>query len=132
MKKGEGKLTLYCLVENDEGRPFVKYSMIVREDLQFSMWCREVPIAKARVAHLCKNNVVHSYEGFLNMLTNLRVMSETDVPPPKDTVKYCASLLTEAVQELDELVAPKISFVVEQLKLALKPPRGKLYFTNIS
>ena len=61
MVRGDDKLTLYSLAENDLGRPFMKYSLVIKEDLQFSMWCREVKLPLSKVAHLCSDKVVKSY-----------------------------------------------------------------------
>ena len=37
----ENKVTYYVLKEDDNGRPFVNYSLKIKEDLQFSMYCNE-------------------------------------------------------------------------------------------
>ena len=127
MLKGDNKLTLYSLAENDLGRPFVKYSLVVKEDLQFSMFCGEVKMPQSKVAHLCSKNAVKSFEGFLNILSNLRISSNENIAPPRDIIEHCFSLLNDAIPELEEEIAPKISFAAEQLKLALKSSRGRRY-----
>ena len=63
----QGKLTIYSLSENDIGRPVIGYSLVVTEDLQFSMWCNTVKVPKSEVKGLHKDGKVHSFEGVLNV-----------------------------------------------------------------
>ena len=84
--KGENRLTLYCLSENDAGCPIVKYSLIIMENLQFSMWCHEVKISPSCVNHICKDNVINSCSSVLNILAVLKNMSEKETAPATSTL----------------------------------------------
>ena len=59
LKVNSGKtLTIFSLQENKDGRPLVKYSLIITDDLQFSMWCNEVKVPFSKVSDLCSNKKI--------------------------------------------------------------------------
>ena len=123
----ENKVTYYVLKEDDNGRPFVNYSLKIKEDLQFSMYCNEVEISPTKVAHLCKNKKVNSCSGVVNILVYLKNMSEDKALLSTNTVEYCTTILEKIVQDLEEDVSKKVGFLNEQLKLAIKNKFGRRY-----
>ena len=58
--KGQDKVTFYSITENDLGQPIVKYSLVITENLKFTMWCNEVKLPLIKViqikAYLLTNN----------------------------------------------------------------------------
>ena len=130
LKVNTGKtLTIFSLQENEDGRPLVKYSLIISDNLQLSMWCNEVKVPFSKVSDLCSNKKIVLFSGVLNILTRLKNMSEGSekIICTKDTVQFCCELLTEVLPELDEEMVKKISFVKEQLKLSITPKMGRRY-----
>ena len=123
----ENKVTYYVLKEDDNGRPFVNYSLKIKEDLQFSMYCNEVEVNPSKVAHLCKNKKVNSCIGVLNILVYLKNMSEDKALQSTNTVEYCTTILEKIVQDLEEDMSKKVGFLNEQLKLAIKNKFGRRY-----
>ena len=67
----ENKLTIYSFKENEVGRPIIKYSLIITEDLQFSMWCNEVKVPLATAKGLHQDKKVTTLSGVLNILNQL-------------------------------------------------------------
>ena len=123
----ENKVTYYVLKEDDNGRPFVNYSLKIKEDLQFSMYCNEVEISPTKVAHLCKNKKVNSCSGVVNILVYLKNMSEDKALLSTNTVEYCTTILEKIEPDLEEEVSKKVGFLNEQLKLAIKNKFGRRY-----
>ena len=131
--KGENKLTLYSLEENEAGRPSVKYSLVIFEDLKVSMWSNEVKVPQYKIKDLCKNEKVVLSSNVLEILVRLKNMSEErkKVATPKDTIEYCSKLLTEIIPELDESTGRKILFVKEQLSLSIVVPHARRYSPDL-
>jgi hypothetical protein len=115
----ENKLTIYYFKENEVGRPIIKYSLIITEDLQFSMWCNEVKVPLATVKGLHQDKKVTTLSGVLNILTRLKNMSEetNKVATAQNTIEYCSELLTEITPDLEKETGKKVSFLTEQLQL---------------
>jgi hypothetical protein len=115
----ENKLIIYYFKENEVGRPMIKCSLIVTEDLQFSMWCNEVKVPRATVKGMYQDNKVTTLSGVLNILNRLKHMSEEKekVATPEITIKYCSELLTEITPDLEEETGKKVLFLTEQLQL---------------
>ena len=129
----ENKLTIYYFKENEVGRPIIKYSLIITEDLQFSMWCNEVKVPHATVKGLYKDNKVNTLSGVLNILTRLKNMSKESekVATPEITIKYCSDLLTEITPDLEEETGKKVVFLTEQLQLLIVHKNARRYSSNI-
>ena len=123
----ENKVTYYVLKEDDTGRPFVNYSLKIKEDMQFSMYCNEVEVNPSKVAHLCKNKKVNSCSGVVNILVYLKNLSEDKASKLTNTVEYCTTILEKIVPDLEEEVSKKVGFLNEQLKLAIKNKFGRIY-----
>ena len=123
----ENKVTYYSLKEDDTGRPVVNYSLKIKEDLQFSMFCQEVEVSPSKVAHIFKNEKVNSCIGVVNILVYLKNMSEDKALLSTNTVEYCTTILEKIVPDLEEEVSKKVGFLNEQLKLAIKNKFGRRY-----
>ena len=123
----ENKVTYYTIKEDDAGRPFVNYSLKIKEDMQFSMFCLEVEVNPSKVAHIFKNKKVNSCIGVLNILVYLKNMSEDKALQSTNTVEYCTTILEKIVPDLEEDVSKKVGFLNEQLKLAIKNKFGRRY-----
>ena len=129
--KQENKLTLYSIEENDLGRPSVKYSLTIMEDLQFILWCREVKVSPHKVAHISKTKLANTCAVVENIIVFLRNMSDEKLPPPKNTVEYCVSVLNKTIPELDEKTAKKVSFLKEQLSLSMISNHSRRYSPDL-
>ena len=116
----EDKVTYYSLKEDDIGRPFVNYSLKIKEDMQFSMFCHEVEVNPSKVAHIFKNKKVNSCIGVVNILVYLKNMSEDKPLQSTSTIEYCIAALDKIVPDLEDDMLKKIGFLTEQLKLAVK------------
>lgn len=128
----ENKITLYALKEDNNGRPFVNYCIVIKEDLQISMWCNDVELSPNKVAqHLSKEKKVNSCVGILNILTFLKNMAEDKGLQSTNTVEYCISLLEKIIPELEDEVSKKIAFLNEQLKLSITNKKGRRYTPDI-
>ena len=123
----EAKVTLYSLKEDENGQPFVNYSLIIRENLSFSMWCNQIEIPPSQVAQHCKNKMIHSCIGISNILSHLKRTTEDKVLLSKNTVGHCISLLSKIIPDLEEEVMKKVDFLNEQLKLAIKNKYARRY-----
>ena len=127
----DNKLTLYSMKEDQNGCPVVRYSLVINEDLTFSMWCNEVKIPFTKVAHLCKDGKVNSLTGVHNILVILKNMTDEKSMQATDVIKYCISLLEKVIPELDEQQSKKISFLNEQLQLSITHKFGRRYSPDI-
>ena len=124
----ENEVTLYALKIDNSGQPHVNYSIMIKEDLQISMWCNGVEISPKKVAqHLSKEKKIHSCVGLLNILVYLKNMAEDKVLQSTNTLEYCISLLEKTVPELEEEVSKKVLFLKEQLKLAITNKYARRY-----
>ena len=85
---GEDKITFFALGENDLGMPFVKFSLMITEDLAFSMWCNELKILPAKVAHLCKDGKLVLCSAVINIIQVLKNMWEETVIPPSNAIDF--------------------------------------------
>ena len=131
--KGENRLTIYSLKENHAGRPIIKYSLVITEDLQCSMWSNEVKIPQAKFNHLFTNNKVSLLSSVLEILVRLKDISEENekVATPNNTIEHCSELLIEITPDLDEETGKKISFLIEQLKLSIVHKNARRYSSNL-
>ena len=130
--ESENKVAFYCLTENDDGRPMVKYSLVITQDLRFSMWSNETKVPTNKVAHVCKGNVLSSWSSVLNILTFLRNISEQKSTPPDINIEHCVSILSKVIPEIeDEKLMKKVSFLKEQLELSMKHKNGRRYSSDI-
>ena len=127
----ENKIKLYALKEDDVGRPFINYSLVVKEDLHFSMWCNEVEISPTKVAQHCKQEKVDSFVGVLNILAHLKRIAEDTALLSTNTVQYCTYLLEKITPELQEDVAKKVGFLNEQLKLSIVNKMARRYTPDL-
>jgi hypothetical protein len=123
----ENKVTYYAIKEDDNGRPFVNYSLNIKEDMQFSMFCHQVEVNSSKIAHIFKNKKVNSCIGVVNILVYLKNMSEDKALQSTNTVEYCTTILEKIVPDLEEDVSKKVGFLNEQLKLAIKNKFGRRY-----
>ena len=123
----ENKVTYYSLKEDDTGRPFVNYSLKIKEDMQFCMFCHEVEVNPSKVVHIFKNKKVNSCIGVVNILVYLKNMSEEKTLQSTNTVEHCIAILDKIVPDLEDDVLKKIGFLIEQLKLAIKNKYARRY-----
>ena len=63
----ENKITFYPISEDKNEKNSVNYNLTIKEDLKFSMWCKEVKIASSKVAHICKDKI-NSCSSVVNIL----------------------------------------------------------------
>ena len=131
--RNENKLTIYSLKENDFGRPVIKYSLIITEDLKFSMWANEVKVPLAKVKGLFTNEKVTTLSGVLNILVRVKNMSEEkkSVTNSENTIKHCSQLLTEITPNLEEETGKKISYLTEQLNLSIVHKNARRYSSDL-
>ena len=123
----EDKLTFYVIKEDEAGQPFVSYSLVIRQDLTFTLWCSKIEVSQTKVAHLCKDKKVNSCSGVHNILTVLKNMSEEKILPPTNTIEYCISLLEKVIPDLEEEQSKKVGFLNEQLQLSILHKHGRRY-----
>lgn len=131
--RDEKKLTIYSLKENNFGRPIIPYSVVITEDLEFSMWCNEVKVPHARVKDLCNDKKVNSLSGVLNIFVRVKnIDEETEKETSsKITIEHCSKLLEEITPDLDEDTGKKISFLTEQLNLSIVHKNARRYSSDI-
>ena len=127
----ENKIKLYALKEDDVGRPFINYSLVIKKDLYFSMWCNNTEISPKKVAQHCKQNKVTSCVGVLNILAYLKGIAEEKGLQSTNTVEYCISLLEKSIPDLEEEVSRKVAFLKEQLKLSITNKFGRRYTPDL-
>ena len=77
----------------------MKFSLIITEDLKFSMWCNETNIPPSKVAHICKDKVIDSCSCVLNILAFIRNLSEERVLPTSIAIEECIKILTKVIPE---------------------------------
>ena len=123
----ENKVTYYAIKEDDTGRPFVNYSLKVKEDMEFSIFCLEAEVNPSKVAHIFKKKKVDSCIGVVNIMVYLKNMSEDKALQSTNTVEYCTTILEKIAPNLEEDVSKKVGFLNEQLKLAIKNKFGRRY-----
>ena len=92
----DDKITFYTLDENDLGCPYIKFSLIVNEDLSFSMWCREVKVQNSKVKHICDTKLT-SISAVSNIIAVLKNLYDEKTTIAKLSVEYCASILEEII-----------------------------------
>ena len=122
--KRESELLLLHIPSN-EACPKVSCSLVIYEELAFSMWCQDVPVPKRRVAHILKSEKITSLSQVLNLAAYLKNLSEEGAPAA-DKIKSCTDQLEELLPTLEEKFQARISFIMEQLLLSTKEPRQQL------
>ena len=129
----ENSLTLYTLKEDDNGRPFVDYSLKINQELEFSMFCNDVEIRTSKVAQFCtKDRKLNSCVGVLNILAHLKRMTEDKGSTSISTVEYCIKLLEKVIPTFEEeQLTKKISFLSEQLKLSIVNKYARRYTPDL-
>ena len=127
----EEKITFYSMTENDTGRPVVKYSLIIKNDLHFAMWCNDIEIAPSKVAHICRNKIIDRSSSVLTIIVFLKNLSEERNVPSTTTIEYCVKILDKVIPELDDEKASKVSFLKEQLALSVVQKSSRRYSPNL-
>ena len=122
----ENKMTLYCLKENSFGRPVIIYSLIIAQDLQFSMWCDDIKLPPSKVAHICFEKISRC-SMVINILIFLKNKSEEKDVPPETTIAYCIKRLENRIDELEDDQSKKVSYLTEQLKLSQMSTHSRKY-----
>jgi hypothetical protein len=132
--RSQGTLLLEEVAFDGDGKPFFKFSLIIREDLSFEMFVWDVKVSSSRVKHITKEQKITRHSDVENILTILNCLSE-EAPSKSDVVEDCIKKLeklAESDQTSDAQFTDKIIFLSEQLKLSVSSSHSLKYSANLT
>ncbi len=117
---------------NEEGKPTFRFSLSVNTNLELCLFANDISVPVSKVSNIVENGRISRHSDILNILAFLNSYSELP-PEPEDVINSCISKLnglSENVYDGKENQLKRISFIVEQLKLANENPHKRRYSTN--
>jgi hypothetical protein len=126
------KIVLDGVSFNDDGKPKFKYSLTIEENLEIKIFSQDFLVPATKVSHITQSGKIERLSDISNILAFLNNFS--DMPADSiDVINHCVLKLTKLLedsQNIDEVKAKKISFLVEQLRLANQRTHTRRYSTS--
>ena len=114
----ESKIVFYGIDYDTFTKPYIKYSFVIFDDLTFKLWHEDVTLDARNYLHIVETNKLSYFsqvERFLELLPNLNCPAISI----NDEINNCVQKRDNLAKNVDELIQPKLQFIIEQLKLAL-------------
>ncbi len=112
---------------DDGGKAKFRFTLTIKKNLEFLMFCNESPVPASRVSHITKSKNIQRLSDIHNLLAFLN--SSSDISPESETVvNECEIRLAKVLEgENDDSKRKKLTFVVEQLRLLRKTTKSRRY-----
>ena len=130
------KESLFFALKTDlSSGPVVSYCLVVSSTMNISLHCHGVKLPIERVAHISALGKISSGAEVLNIISFLKSASEATLPE-SDIIDYCADKLEELIcnitdqedsSEQSTISPAKLTFIVEQLRLATRTTRQRRF-----
>jgi hypothetical protein len=131
--KRQNKLVLEDVSFDEDGKPTLKYSLTVVENLSFIIFANDSNLPLSRVKHITRECKIERHSDILNILAFLNSYADQDLDP-SDTIQECIEKLTtvsKTCQDSNEGLCQKLDFIIEQLRLSVRSPQSRRYSSSL-
>ena len=126
----EGFLNIYGLSHADNDSLVVSYSIQISETLHYCLFLHGDSIPRTQISHILKSDTFTTVSQVVNTAVYMNNKSDQEVTADEH-IEFGIQHLTLALTEMDESKARKLSFLLEQLELALKPTMSRRYSPSL-
>jgi len=120
----------YRVQENPSGQLFLKNSVTVLSSLAFIVWIGNTRLSLTHFSHIARNGEIKHASDINNIWATIRSI-ETDTQMT-DTLETIEEKLQKILPAIEEKKAQKLSFIIEQLRLLTKKPKGRQFSPSLT
>ena len=120
----EKQIALFCIVLDERGKPEIRFSVVIKESLEFTIWVNEMELEIDQIPSDCfisNRNKITSCDQLYTIINYLD-QNYSSIHPKEE------SIIESALKKLELLRSnQKVEFIKEQLSLLYSKPNGRRY-----
>ena len=127
--KKEDQLIIEDVEFCEDGKPRLKFSLTITSKLLFSLYSNDTAVPSSKVQHITEQNCVKRHSDVSNLLAFLNAYSAQG-RDSTDVIQECIANLSKIAKESvenDDILRPKLQFIIEQLILSILPVHQRKY-----